>query len=98
MVSSQANTIQPIPRIKALVGPFQKFVGKVATGGFLLFTSTVIALVWANISYETYYAVWHTELSLRLGPLEVTKSLQHWIDEALMTLFFFTVTCFVFHL
>lgn len=91
MAISNSQVIQQIPRIKALVGPFQKFVRKVATGGVLLFASTIIALFWANISHDSYHAVWHAELSLRLGPMEVTKSLQHWIDEALMTLFFFTV-------
>ena len=91
MAILQTEVIPPIPRIKALVGPFQRFVGKVATGGFLLFASTIVALIWANMSHESYHTIWHAELSLRLGPLEITKSVQHWIDEALMTLFFFTV-------
>lgn len=91
MAISNTDVTQPVLRIKALVGPFQKFVRKIATGGFLLFASTIIALVWANLSYDSYHAVWHAEISLRLGTLEITRSLQHWIDEALMTLFFFTV-------
>ncbi|GAB4334292.1 MAG: sodium/proton antiporter NhaA [Desulfobulbaceae bacterium] len=81
----------PVLRIRALIGPFQRFVRKVATGGVLLFCSTVIALIWANFSHDSYHSFWHAPLSLRLGPLEVTRSVQHWIDEALMTLFFFTV-------
>ena len=91
MTSSRTDIIQPILRIKALVGPFQKFVRKIVTGGFLLFAATLIALLWANIAHDSYHDVWHAQLSLRLGPMEITKSLQHWIDEALMTLFFFTV-------
>jgi len=88
---SDSKIIQPSPRILAMVGPFQKFVRKVATGGFLLFASTVIALFWANMAHDSYHDFWHADLSLRLGPLEFTRSVQHWIDEALMTLFFFTV-------
>jgi NhaA family Na+:H+ antiporter len=91
MAIVRSHDLQPILRVKALVGPFQKFVRKVVTGGFLLFAATVIALLWANIAHESYLAFWHTELSLRLGPMEITRSVQHWIDEALMTLFFFTV-------
>ena len=91
MAISHPQDLQPILRVMALVGPFQKFVRKVVTGGFLLFAATIIALLWANISQESYHGFWHTELSLRFGPLEITKSIQHWIDEALMTLFFFTV-------
>ncbi len=88
---SKSTITEPVPRILALVGPFQKFVRKVATGGFLLFASTVIALFWANLAHDSYHGFWHTEISLRLGPLDFTRSVQHWIDEALMTLFFFTV-------
>jgi len=35
--------------------------------------------------------VWHTELTIALGDFRISKSLVHWIDDALMTLFFFTV-------
>jgi NhaA family Na+:H+ antiporter len=77
--------------MKALVGPFQRFGRKIATGGFLLFASTLLALLWANISHESYQAFWHAELALSIGPYHVSRSLVHWVDEALMTLFFFTV-------
>lgn len=77
--------------MQALVGPFQRFVRKGATGGFLLFASTLLALLWANINHESYHAFWHTELSLQIGPYHVSRSIVHWVDEALMTLFFFTV-------
>ena len=91
MPISRPHILQPPLRVMALVGPFQRFVRKVATGGFLLFAATALAIIWSNISHESYNAVWHADFSLRLGPMEITKSLQHWIDEALMTLFFFTV-------
>ncbi len=91
MTISRSHIIQPTLRVMALVGPFQRFVRKIATGGFLLFAATALAIIWSNISHESYHAVWHADFSLRLGPLEITKSVKHWIDEALMTLFFFTV-------
>lgn len=49
MFFSKTTIIKPIPRMLALVGPFQRFSRKVATGGFLLFAATVIALLWANL-------------------------------------------------
>ncbi len=91
MAHPESQTQPPVPRIMALVGPFQRFRSKVVTGGFLLFASTLLALFWANISHESYHTFWHTELSLHLGPYHVSRSVAHWIDEALMTLFFFTV-------
>jgi NhaA family Na+:H+ antiporter len=53
--------------------------------------AAIVALIWANVSANTYHSFWHTEISLSFGHFQISKSLAHWIDEALMTLFFFTV-------
>lgn len=50
MTISPSPQLPPILGVMALVGPFQKFVRKIAAGGFLLFASTAIALLWANIA------------------------------------------------
>ncbi len=71
--------------------PFQHFVKKVITGGFLLFTAAHIALLWANVASESYHHLWNTKLALGLGPYVLSKSLHHWVGEALMALFFLTV-------
>lgn len=73
------------------VSPIYRFFKKLATGGSLLLVTTVTALLWANISPQGYAHFWHTTISLHFGPLSFSKSLLHWIDEALMTLFFFLV-------
>lgn len=74
-----------------VIESFERFFKKVVRGSYPLFFTTLLALVWANLSSTSYHSVWHTELSLSLGGFQITKSLLHWIDEALMTLFFFTV-------
>lgn len=74
-----------------LISPYQQFFKKVATGGVLLMFSALVALLWANLAPDHYIHFWHTDLTFSLGSLSITKSVQHWIDEALMTLFFFTV-------
>jgi NhaA family Na+:H+ antiporter len=74
-----------------IVEPFQWFFGKVVGGSFPLFFAAMVALIWANISATSYHSVWHTELSFALGTFHFSKSLLHWIDEAFMALFFFTV-------
>ncbi|WSZ80174.1 Na+/H+ antiporter NhaA [Micromonospora sp. NBC_00860] len=51
----------------------------------------VAALFWANIDVGSYEAVWRTQLSLRLGHLELSRDLQTWINSGLMTLFFLVV-------
>ncbi|TQC42344.1 Na+/H+ antiporter NhaA [Rhodococcus sp. WS4] len=59
------------------------------SAGFLL-VATVLALVWANIgdSYETF---WHTPVTIQIGDYSVGLDLKHWVNDGLMTLFFFVV-------
>ena len=78
----------PILRI---IGPFHGFFNKFATSGFLLFCATFVALLWANIFPHSYEHLWHIQLSFSFADLTLSKSLLHWVDEALMTLFFFVV-------
>ncbi len=78
-------------KLLLLISPYQRFLNKIATGGVLLMCSALVALLWANLAPGNYHHFWHTDLTFSLGSLSITKSIQHWIDEALMTLFFFTV-------
>lgn len=50
-------------------------------GGALMLIATVFALAWANFGQASYESVRH----LQLGPL----SLQHWVADGLLTIFFF---------
>ena len=84
------NIVKPI-KLFYLISPFHHFLKKIATGGMLLICSAFVALLWANLAYDSYHSFWHTDITFSLGSLSITKSVQHWIDEALMTLFFFTV-------
>jgi NhaA family Na+:H+ antiporter len=72
--------------------PFQQFAAKEAASSILLLGATVIALLWANSPFSPlYYSLWHTEVSLEVGPYVISKSLLHWIDDGMMAFFFFTV-------
>ena len=70
---------------------FQRFILKVSSGSMPLFVAAVAAMVWANGAAHSYHGFWHTSISLEIGSWQIAKSLAHWIDDALMTLFFFTV-------
>jgi NhaA family Na+:H+ antiporter len=70
---------------------FESFFEKVVRGSYALFFATILAFIWANLYPSSYHSTWHTELTISLGHFQITNSLVHWIDEALMTLFFFTV-------
>jgi NhaA family Na+:H+ antiporter len=72
--------------------PFARFLKiKAATGGMLLL-ATFAALILSNSAWSTpFLAFWETPIGLHFGSLDFTRSLRHWINDGLMTLFFFVV-------
>jgi NhaA family Na+:H+ antiporter len=73
--------------------PITSFISEAALGGILLIIATIVALIWANTGDGSSYAdIWYkTKLSFSLGDFGLSKSLQHWINDGLMAIFFFTV-------
>lgn len=54
--------------------------------------AAVIALAWANSPWQqTYLQLWHTPLSVGVGPFALSRTLHEVINEALMAVFFFVV-------
>jgi len=78
-------------RMGLIEGSFENFFKRLSRGSFPLFAAMIAAIIWGNLSSEGYKTFWHTEISIAFGSLHIEKSLVHWIDEALMTLFFFLV-------
>ncbi len=62
----------------------REFLAKKASGGYLLIGSAVLALIIANSPIAPFYFAW---LEVHVGPL----SILHWINDALMALFFLLV-------
>jgi Na+:H+ antiporter, NhaA family len=75
-----------------LLTPFEKFVSHQATAGLILMFVAFVALVWANSGWgDIYRHVLHLPISFGFAEIIIKKSLQHWINDGLMTLFFFVV-------
>ena len=76
-----------------LVGrPVARFLHIEAAGGILLLGATVIALVWANSPWsESYEELWTTVLTVEIGGHGISEDLRHWVNDALMAVFFFVV-------
>lgn len=70
---------------------FQSFFTTISNGGFLLLAAAIAAIIWSNINPESYAHFWHRELSITIGGAVLSHSLAHWVNDGLMTLFFFTV-------
>ncbi len=76
-----------------LVAPLVRFMHVESSGGVVLLACTLLALVLANIpaAATVYEMFWHIEAGLAFGSYELHESLRHWINDGLMTLFFFVV-------
>jgi len=88
----QAPSLPLNPAAAFLLRPFVRFYRMESASGILLMLSAVIALAWANSPWsEAYFHLWELPIGLRVGNLDLTKSLHHWINDGLMGLFFFVV-------
>ena len=75
-----------------ILTPFEEFVHRETTSGLFLMAAALVALLWANSPLASYYqSLLHTPLGFSLGPWELRKTLHHWVNDGLMTLFFFVV-------
>ena len=80
------------PPIRQIVRPFQEFFKIEASSGVVLIAVTVIALIWANSPWaERYFQLWETEVGFVFGQFHLEMHLSHWINDALMAVFFFLV-------
>lgn len=89
------STLTPgLPRspIDRLVEPLTRFLHVEAASGIALVVCAVVALVLANSPLaEGYLGFWKTKMGFRLGSFEIFHSLQHWINDGLMVIFFFVI-------
>ena len=74
-----------------LAAPVRDFLSTETAGALALLGAVVAALVWANVSPDTYASVWHTELTLRIGDWSLHATLREWVNQGLMTFFFLVV-------
>lgn len=82
--------IDPIDKI--LVIPLNRFIDNSTTSGILLFVVAVIALILANSPFsDAYHKFWEHTLSIGYDTYVVSKSLHHWINDGLMSIFFFVI-------
>ena len=75
------------------VRPVLRFTSIEASGGIVLLIGAVAALIWANAPFgESYASFWETPLNLEIGELiHLDESLRDFVNDALMTIFFFVV-------
>lgn len=74
--------------IKPILHPIKELSESGKLGGLLLILATVISILLTNSpSGESYLHFWHQEI----GNTLITLSLEHWVNDLLMAVFFFLV-------
>jgi len=72
----------------------REFISKETISGIILVVAAVIAIIWANSPWaHSYHYVWH-EIHMEFkfeNWFDLDASLNHWINDGLMAIFFFTV-------
>ncbi|HYI62344.1 MAG TPA: Na+/H+ antiporter NhaA [Acidimicrobiales bacterium] len=82
----------PVRLAQTVWAPVRRFLQVEAAGGAVLAAAVVVALVWASSPWSSSYErLWTTELALGVGGHSIGTDLRHWLDDGLMTLFFFVI-------
>lgn len=87
-----AEGAAPVPADR-LVRPIQRFMRLSVAGGIVLLGCALLAIIWANSGLEhLYHFIFHeTQLELVFGQIHISHHLIHWINDALMAVFFLLV-------
>ncbi|MGA8157252.1 MAG: Na+/H+ antiporter NhaA [Rhodoplanes sp.] len=82
----------PREPITAIAPALQRFLHTESSGGLALLLAAVIALALANSPFgPAFDSVWQTTIGLHLADITWDHTLRHWINDGLMTIFFFIV-------
>jgi NhaA family Na+:H+ antiporter len=75
-----------------LTKPFARFLRIEAFAGAVLLLCTIAALILSNSLWaDLFKHAWETPAGLQIGALNFSRSLRKWVNDGLMTLFFFLV-------
>jgi len=94
MNNSLHAPLPALPRepIHRLTTPIKHYLHIEAAGGIVLLLATIAALFFGNSPWaEAYHHFWHTPIGLSVGEWRIEYSLEHWINDGLMVLFFFLI-------
>ena len=79
--------------INYITSPFKWFFKLEAASGLLLLISAIIALYLSNSNFShLYFETLGTYLFIGVNEFGLKMSVLHWINDALMAVFFFFVT------
>lgn len=75
-----------------LLSPLRDFLDTESSGAVLLALAAFVALVWANSPWSaSYESLWSARASFSFAGHSLDLDLRHWVNDGLMTIFFFVV-------
>src|SRR5215471_21162354 len=77
--------------VRRMETPLRTFLRTETGSASVLAAATVLALIWANISYSSYENFWATKLSVLAGSSGITIDLHEFVNSGLMAFFFLVV-------
>lgn len=88
--------LTPSPRarlpVRQLLSPLRRFLRVQSAGGLVLLACAAVALGVANSPWAAAYRdFWHTPVVVRVGGFVLDQTLEFWVNDGLMTIFFFVV-------
>lgn len=89
--SDKIEDLFPETPVRKIITPVERLMKVETTGGIVLIIMTLAALVWANLSPESYHHFWHMPFSMTIGGWTGAGDLHWFINDALMTIFFFNI-------
>jgi Na+/H+ antiporter NhaA len=76
---------------RSLQQPLRDFLATETGSASVLLVAALAAIAWANLDLSSYESVWTTPLSIRVGDSGISQDLRDWVNNGLMTFFFFVV-------
>lgn len=74
------------------LGPLREFLATETSAAAILLVATLVALAWSNSPWsDCYERLWHTTIALGVVGKAITLDLRHWLNDGLMSVFFFVV-------
>ena len=92
MAQEPQDDLRPREPIHLLTEQVQRFLHVEAASGVLLLICAAVAIILANSPAGDWYVnIWKTKVGFAFGGFSMMYSLQHWINDGLMAIFFFVV-------
>jgi len=75
-----------------IIDPISKFMSNSVASGFVLFAAAILALILSNSALaHAFHEIWEHKLTIGYDSFLISKTIHHWINDGLMSLFFFVV-------